>query len=166
MPKAYLFLGSNIDPIPHLKQGFKHIKNSFEVLKHTPIYSTRSTVTAEFCFYNMAMLIRSESSKEALNNTLRSIESQCGRVRVADKNADRSLDIDISIFQNSDQCCLYPADNDLYQRHFMAKIFSILDPHSYIAPLKQSFSDLLKTFQQHQTQDINLQNPIIIGEST
>lgn len=164
MPKAYLFLGSNINAEKHIPQGLHRLKTHFDLKKYSPMFQTASTVNQKFCFYNLAAIIHCHDTKEALFETLRKIEKDCGRVRVEDKNADRTLDIDIVIYQDSETCDQYPVDSDLFQRHFMAKIFSLLEPDTVIPPLKKSFSAIVDTFPEKKRHDINLLSPINIGD--
>lgn len=49
-------------------------------------------------FFNAAVLATTQLGPEALRDTLRSIESDLGRVRSVDKNAPRTIDLDIAYY--------------------------------------------------------------------
>ena len=135
MPKAYLLLGSNIQKDHNIKLGMELVKKSFNVIKCSKIYETRSTVDQNNTFLNVGMIIKTEIEPLKLRTQLLDIEKQCGRKRVKDKNSPRTLDIDLCLYDRksikTDSVVL--PDPDILLRYYMIHIFTDLDPF-YILP--------------------------------
>jgi 2-amino-4-hydroxy-6-hydroxymethyldihydropteridine diphosphokinase len=65
----------------------------------SPVYETAPVGTAnQPLFLNAAALIETHQTPRELKRTLQMIEQALGRVRAADKNAPRTVDLDISLF--------------------------------------------------------------------
>ena len=98
MTRIFLILGSNIDPE-------KNIPLAQELLRKTPGVKLkkasacwRTKPIGSCCneFLNAAVLLETELEPKTLKNeVLIEIESALGRVRTKDKNAPRTIDLDI-----------------------------------------------------------------------
>jgi 2-amino-4-hydroxy-6-hydroxymethyldihydropteridine diphosphokinase len=96
---VYLTLGSNIDPEHNLPRAVQILGETHSVLKASSVWETPPVGTTGANFLNAAVLIETQHDAERLKSgILRPIEVRLGRVRTADKNAPRPIDIDIAIF--------------------------------------------------------------------
>jgi 2-amino-4-hydroxy-6-hydroxymethyldihydropteridine diphosphokinase len=96
---VYLTLGSNIDPEHNLPRAVQILGETHPVLKASSVWETLPVGTTGANFLNAAILIETRHDSERLKSDfLRPIEVLLGRVRTADKNAPRPIDIDIAIF--------------------------------------------------------------------
>jgi len=100
--RVFISLGSNIDAETNLTAAVRHLRNhdAVEVIATSRVYETAPVGTVDQPnFLNAALLIRTQLSAEALKaGPLWEVEQVLGRVRTADKNAPRTIDLDIALF--------------------------------------------------------------------
>ena len=101
MNQAYLILGSNINPDENIPKALNYLRDSFNLKQVSSTWRTRSIGIEAPDFYNTAAEIETELDAYLLKEQcLCHIEEVMGRVRQPDKNAPRTIDIDIVIFNN------------------------------------------------------------------
>jgi 2-amino-4-hydroxy-6-hydroxymethyldihydropteridine diphosphokinase len=94
----YLELGSNIDPEYNLPLAIEILRQLVRVEKISSVWETPAVGSSGPNFLNLAVQIRSSLPPDALKHLiLRKIEARLGRQRTEDKNAPRTIDIDIVI---------------------------------------------------------------------
>lgn len=96
MALAVISIGSNIDPETHIVKALTKLRERTAVLAVSRVYETPPVGAAGTPpFLNMAVLVRTEHDSNALRtNVLRPLEAELGRVRTADPNAPRTIDLD------------------------------------------------------------------------
>jgi 2-amino-4-hydroxy-6-hydroxymethyldihydropteridine diphosphokinase len=95
---VYLELGSNIDPEHNLPLAIEILRQLVTVDQVSSVWETPAVGSSGPNFLNLAIQIRSSLPPDALKYLiLRNIEAQLGRTRTEDKNAPRTIDIDIII---------------------------------------------------------------------
>jgi 2-amino-4-hydroxy-6-hydroxymethyldihydropteridine diphosphokinase len=96
---AYLLLGSNIQPVENIQAAVACLQSFFELPAISPIWETPAIGASGPNFLNLVVEITTDLEPDTLKyQVLRQIESQLGRVRQANKNAPRTIDIDILIY--------------------------------------------------------------------
>jgi len=96
--QIFLELGSNIDPEHNLPRAIRIIKQFVRVEKISSVWETPAFGSVGPNFLNLAVQIRSDLPPDALKQLiLRKVEAYLGRKRTSDKNAPRTIDIDIVI---------------------------------------------------------------------
>jgi 2-amino-4-hydroxy-6-hydroxymethyldihydropteridine diphosphokinase len=96
-----LLLGSNIQPEMNLARATDLLQEIVTVKKVSSVWETPSIGQAGPNFLNFAMLITTPiDAGELKEKVLHPLEAQLGRIRSADKNAPRPIDIDIIIFDS------------------------------------------------------------------
>ena len=115
-------VGSNIDPENNIKHALHLISDHATILKKASIWQTPAVGNHGPDYLNTAVLIESSYSLDDINKlVLSKIEDQLGRVRYKDKNADRTIDLDVIMHDGS---CI---DEDLwYQAHVAVPASEIL----------------------------------------
>lgn len=100
MSRAYLSLGSNLEPTANLRGAIDALHRRFGTVVLSPVYQTRAVGFdgADFC--NAAALIETDLDPVALNDWLHALEDAHGRDRSGPRYGDRSLDIDIVLFDD------------------------------------------------------------------
>lgn len=99
MTRVFVSLGSNIDPRGNLQEAVARLKSRCAVRAVSPVYESRSVgSTPSPNFLNAAVLLETDQSAEELRELLREIEAEMERVRTSDKNAARTIDLDIVLF--------------------------------------------------------------------
>ncbi len=111
MPIAYLSLGSNLDKERNLPQAVRLLAAHGRLRAVSAVYETAPVGNPDDpAFFNAAVALETDlPPAELKQQVLAGIERQLGRQRSADPNAPRTIDIDISLY---DQAIL-----DLGKRH-------------------------------------------------
>jgi 2-amino-4-hydroxy-6-hydroxymethyldihydropteridine diphosphokinase len=93
-------MGSNLDPERNLVRAAKLLAERTELVAVSRAFKSRAVGAPQSPdFLNAAAKIHFVGSPQTLKfDVLRPIESDLGRVRTADRNAPRTIDIDIAIF--------------------------------------------------------------------
>jgi 2-amino-4-hydroxy-6-hydroxymethyldihydropteridine diphosphokinase len=99
---AYVAIGSNIRAAHNVRQAVRRLAQCCTLVAVSPIYETAPVGTiGQPSFLNAAALIETELSAAALKaQVLQAIEHALGRVRTADKNAPRTIDLDITLYND------------------------------------------------------------------
>ncbi|KQZ65280.1 2-amino-4-hydroxy-6-hydroxymethyldihydropteridine pyrophosphokinase [Lysobacter sp. Root559] len=100
MGKAYLSLGSNLDAAEHLRGAIAALRERFGEVVLSPVYRTRAVGFVGADFYNSAAIVDSELEPQTLNDWLHALEDRHGRVRTGPRYGDRTLDIDIVLYDD------------------------------------------------------------------
>jgi 2-amino-4-hydroxy-6-hydroxymethyldihydropteridine diphosphokinase len=96
---AYIGLGSNINPESNLPLAVAALNERVAILCVSSVWRAPALGTDGPDFMNAVAKIETEfSAKELKSKILRPIEAELGRVRGINKNAPRSIDLDILIF--------------------------------------------------------------------
>ena len=100
MKRVFIALGSNINSERNLREAVRRLSLHCRLLAVSPVYETAPVgKTDQPNFLNAAALIETDlTAAELKTNVLQVIEQELGRVRTEDKNAPRTIDLDISLF--------------------------------------------------------------------
>ena len=98
MAKAYLSLGSNLDAEANLRSAITALRERFGDVVLSPVYRTKSVGFDGADFLNAAAIIDTELDPLALNDWLHALEDAHGRDRSGPRYSDRTLDIDVVLF--------------------------------------------------------------------
>lgn len=98
MPIAHLSLGSNLDPERHLRAAIAALRERFEEVRVSPVYRFPAVGYNGPDFLNAAASLRTDLSPAALNAWLHALEDAHGRDRSGPRYSDRTLDIDIVLY--------------------------------------------------------------------
>jgi 2-amino-4-hydroxy-6-hydroxymethyldihydropteridine diphosphokinase len=97
---VFIALGSNIEAEHNLRRAVQLLAECCRLLAVSPVYETLPVGTTDQPnFLNAAALIETDLSPEVLKgDVLQPIERRLGRRRTADKNAPRTIDLDIALY--------------------------------------------------------------------
>lgn len=97
--RVFLGLGSNIDPEENLLRAVQLLRQSVDILARSSVWETSSVGSPGPNFLNAAVLTATRlSAPELASQVLRPLEAKLGRVRTADPNYPRTIDLDILIY--------------------------------------------------------------------
>jgi len=136
--RAYLSLGSNIDPEGNLPMAVRYLTNHGSVQSVSTVWESAPIGFADQPNYlNAAVLLETALTADALcQDAISPIESQMGRIRDEhQKDGPRPIDIDIMLF-NRDILKLdarYIPHPEVLDRLFVAMSLAQIDP-CYIHP--------------------------------
>lgn len=132
MNLAYLSLGSNIDKERNLPEAVRLLAEHGRVLAVSTVYETPPVGNPDDpAFFNAALILETAlGAGELKAEVLGAVERQLHRTRNADPNAPRTIDVDISLFND--------AILDLGKRHIpdpeILRFAHIVAPLAEIAP--------------------------------
>jgi 2-amino-4-hydroxy-6-hydroxymethyldihydropteridine diphosphokinase len=94
-----LLLGSNIQPEFNLPLAVDTLRRQLSILRISRVWESPPVGTSGANFLNAALLARTPLEQPNLKSEiLTPLEARMGRVRSADKNAPRPIDLDILLF--------------------------------------------------------------------
>ena len=98
MHRAYLSLGSNLEPEQNLGAAIEELRARFGAIVVSPVY--RSAAVGFECpaFLNLAVGIDTDLDPVALDAWLHALEDRHGRRRDGPRYSSRTLDVDIVLF--------------------------------------------------------------------
>ena len=100
--RIYLSLGSNIDAEKNLPKAVEMLRKAGSIDKISSVWESESVGFDGPNFLNVCILLLSPLQPMEFKETIiRPIEAELGRIRHADKNAPRTIDIDIVLFDET-----------------------------------------------------------------
>ena len=100
MSTAWLGLGSNMSAETHIRAGIRELERDFDNVSLSPVYSSTAVGFDGDDFINLVARIETEMHPLELRQYLRDLEDRFGRKRDVAKFSDRSLDIDILLYDD------------------------------------------------------------------
>jgi 2-amino-4-hydroxy-6-hydroxymethyldihydropteridine diphosphokinase len=101
MITAYIALGSNLDnPIKQLEQALSALATlpGCELCQVSPFYQNPAVGPPQPDFINAVAELHTSLTPSTLLKTLQQIEQRQGRIRMAERNTPRTLDLDIILY--------------------------------------------------------------------
>jgi len=96
--RAYLSLGSNIEPERHLRAALAELRARFGRVIVSPVYRSAAVGFDGPDFLNLAAAIDTDLDPVALDAWLHALEDRHGRRRDGPRYGSRTLDVDIVLF--------------------------------------------------------------------
>lgn len=152
MSTAYLGLGSNVDAPANIAAGISELQEKFGPVRLSPIYRTAAVGFDGNPFINLAAAIETELQPLELKQFLNDLEDRHGRLRNVAKFSDRTLDIDILLY---DDLYLMSPALEIPRREIMT-FAHVLKPLADLAPelehpvFHKKMSDIWKEFGGHR----------------
>jgi 2-amino-4-hydroxy-6-hydroxymethyldihydropteridine diphosphokinase len=129
MTRAYLSIGSNIEPERHVRAAVAALHARYGELILSPVYQTPAVGFDGADFYNLVIGLDTEESAEQLAAACREIETDQGRTRGAQRFSARTLDIDLLTLGN-----ILREDVPILPRDEIQKYAFVLKPLADVAP--------------------------------
>ncbi len=101
MAIALLSLGSNVEPEFHLRAAIAALRARFDDVVVSAVYRFPAVGYTGPAFLNAAATVRTDLTPQALNEWLHALEDAHGRDRSGPRYSDRTLDIDIVLFDDA-----------------------------------------------------------------
>lgn len=120
---AMIALGSNIDAEKHFNQALDLIQKLGTITKRTEFITTKPLkYESQPDFLNGAIILVTKKSFKELSLALKQIETTLGRVRNCNKNAPRTIDLDVTTFNG------FLVDNEIDDLPFLKDFLNHLYP--------------------------------------
>ena len=123
MNTVYLGIGSNVDVEAHIQAGISALRSAFGDIGVSPVYRSVAVGFTGNDFINLAVQIETSLQPLELKDFLNQLEDEHDRKRDVPKFSDRTLDIDILMY------------NDLYV-HFPSLVLPRAEILEYAHVLK------------------------------
>ncbi len=106
--------GSNIDPEDNIRLAREEISLETDLISSSKFIFTKPVGCVEQDdFLNGAFLIKTRKDESGINEVLKNIEIKLGRKKAASKDAPRTIDLDVLIWNGQ------VIDQDVYSRNFL-----------------------------------------------
>ena len=100
MSTAYLGLGSNVDARSNILTGIAALRKAFGNVRLSPVYQTPAVGFTGKDFINLAAAVETSLQPLELKQFLNDLEDRHGRARNVPKFSNRTLDIDILLYDD------------------------------------------------------------------
>jgi 2-amino-4-hydroxy-6-hydroxymethyldihydropteridine diphosphokinase len=97
---AYLGLGSNVDAHAHITAGIAALRETFGEVGLSPVYRSPAVGFDGNPFINLVAVVETTLQPVELKKYLNDLENRHGRLRNVPKYSDRTLDIDILLYDD------------------------------------------------------------------
>ena len=133
--RAYLSLGSNIQPATNLVKAIERLRSHGKIEKISNAWESESVGAEGPNFLNACVLLVTPLEQRNLKElALLPIEVELGRIRSTDRFAPRTIDIDIVIFD--DQSC----DDKYWEQAFVVVPLAEIHPEFQIPLTKENIA--------------------------
>jgi 2-amino-4-hydroxy-6-hydroxymethyldihydropteridine diphosphokinase len=151
MAKAFIGVGSNINPDKNVREALRMLSLETHVTGVSTFYSTLPIERPEQpIFYNGIVEIETDLPPESLKTSvLRVIEKNLGRRRSDDMYAARTIDLDIIAYDDT-----YTRDDEITGRPFVAVPLHELAPDLKLAHSGRSLRDIVMAFAENDMQPL------------
>ena len=156
MNRVYLGLGSNIEPQKHCVQAIAAIKAVSAKIRCSTAYQSDAVGFDGPKFVNLVVEMETELTLEQVATFCRELEFTLGRPELAEKNQNRTIDIDILLFNDLISNTPSIPRTDIHQFAFVLLPMYELAPNLVIPGTVTSISQLWEQ-RQHQ---LLVQQPI------
>lgn len=149
---AFIGVGSNIEPDIHIPQALERVHQIGRVTGVSTFYQTLPLRhKGQPLFTNGVWRIETSIPPRSLKyDWLRVIESDLGRVRVSDRYAPRTIDLDIVLHGEAliDEPGLTIPDPDIRLRPFIALPLLELEPHLVLPDTREPLALIARQFDK------------------
>ncbi len=122
MARVYLSLGSNVDPARHLAAALHALRERFGAVEVSPTWRSAAVGFEGAAFLNNAAAFDCSMDRDSLRAWLRALEDASGRDRKLPRYADRTLDLDIALWCESDHCTTDLTREEFERAHVLAPL--------------------------------------------
>lgn len=100
MSTAWLGLGSNVNAEAHIRGGIRELEQKFDNVGLSPVYTSTAVGFEGNDFINLVARVDTDMQPTELRRYLRDLEDRYGRKRDVPKFSDRSLDVDVLLYDD------------------------------------------------------------------
>jgi len=131
MARAFVGIGSNLDPAQNVRTALRLLAQDMRVVAVSTVYETEPEGRpGQPRYYNCVVEIETEAVPTELKRALQGIEDRLGRVRTADRYASRTIDLDVLAYDElaTETADLTLPDPDITTRAYLAAGLAELAP--------------------------------------
>ena len=121
MPRAYVGIGSNVEPERHILMAVQALRGRFGAITLSPIYKNKAVGFEGDDFLNGVIGLDTGLEVPALKAALDEVELACGRQRGAARFAPRTLDLDLLVYGDKVDAAAKLPRGDILRYAFVLK---------------------------------------------
>lgn len=140
MARAYVGIGSNIEPEQNIRSAVRALRARFGPLAVSPVYQSPADGFPGDDFYNLAVSFDTAEPAVAVTAILKDIERSHGRVRYGNGMHSRTLDLDLLLYGDE------VLDDAITRYGFVLKPIVDLAPTLHHPVLQLGFKELWERF--------------------
>ncbi len=150
MTQVFLGVGSNLDREKHINSGLRALKQLLGNIRLSPVYESESVGFKGKHFYNLVVDADTEMTVTQLQQALKKIEDENGRLRSGPKFSPRTLDIDILTFGNfvGVESGVELPRAEITQNAFVLLPLSNIAPNQMHPQLKKTYAELWSNYDK------------------
>lgn len=130
MARIYISIGSNIEREQHIRAALVELRAQFSNVCCSPVYESEPVGFHGGNFFNAVVACDTEKLVHDVARCLAEIEARNGRVRASERFMDRTLDLDLLLY---DDLVVQERDIKLPRAEILKNAF-VLRPLAEIAP--------------------------------
>jgi len=150
MASVYISIGSNIEPVKHIRNSLLKLKAIYGNLLQSSVYETEAIGFEGNNFYNLVVQFKTMDSPEKVNQVLRQIEDENQRLRTENRFISRTLDLDLLLYDDliiKNQIFELPRDEILKYAFVLCPLAEIA-PTAHHPVTHQTYADLWQSFDK------------------
>jgi dihydroneopterin aldolase/2-amino-4-hydroxy-6-hydroxymethyldihydropteridine diphosphokinase len=159
MVRAFVALGSNINPAENFRAALHALARRFERVEVSTVYRSEAEGRPEQPpFYNCVVAIETEMDPLDLKfRVLRTIEAELGRRRTSDKYAPRTIDLDLIVYGDMvlEMEEIVLPDPEISTRPFLSIPLAELAPDLTIRGTGASITHLAEAFPKNSIEPLH-----------
>lgn len=159
MVRAFIAVGSNIDPAANVRLAIGRLARRVRVVGISMVYRTEALGRPEQpAYYNCVVEVETAVPPQDLKQgILRPIEDSLGRMRGDDKFAPRTIDLDLIVYGDlvMDDGGIILPDPEIMKRPFLAIPLSELAPDLVLASCSRRIAEIASGLEQGGLQPLN-----------
>ncbi len=148
MTRAFIGVGSNLEPERNLRESLRQLASCVRVLDISTVFVTEPIGRPEQAsYYNCVAAVETSFAPLALKqDVLRRIENRLGRMRGDDRYAARTIDLDLLLYGDLvvNEAGLEIPDPDILLRPFLAEGLAELAPDLVLPNTGTSIADVVR----------------------
>jgi 2-amino-4-hydroxy-6-hydroxymethyldihydropteridine diphosphokinase len=98
MPRVYVSVGSNVEPVRHIQAALASLAAHYGDLGVSPVYESRALGFHGGNFLNLVVSFETEEAPSTVAGRLKAVEAAEGRSREGPRFSDRTLDLDLILY--------------------------------------------------------------------
>ena len=146
---VYLSLGSNVSPEKNIQFALDQLSEIFGRIDSSSTYQTKAVGFEGSDFLNLVVRINTDLDPAELISQLHRIEEMTGRVTGTKAFNDRTLDIDVLIYDDLVDLDLNIPRDEILKYGFVLEPLSELDPHGMHPIEKITFLELWSRLKEN-----------------
>ena len=158
MVRAFIGIGSNIEPAENVRTAIRSLARQTHVAGISTVYLTEALGRPDQPpYYNCVVEIETEAPPAEIKyGLLRNIENSLGRTRTRDKYAARTIDLDLIVYGDLelDAGGIKLPDPEILERPFLAIPLFELAPDLVLAGYGLRISEVVASLTQDEMQPL------------